>query len=213
MIALLETLVAEVPEADLLNGLEALRAQDETETAWFDNFSRLLLSFHESCAADRRRAVGLTVLGDTAMDLAARRELDELLAEVCRRARMLLGTDVAYITLTDGNGTFVRATDGVVSEAFRAMRIPLGAGLGGLVARTGEPAFTADYEADDRLVHLPDVDRRVGLERLRAIPGGATTARGRDSGSRHVAVSRGAPVRPAGCVAAGLLGGSRLDRH
>jgi GAF domain-containing protein len=169
MIALLEMLVAEVPEADLLNGLGALRAQDETDTAGFDHFSRVLLSLHESRVADRRRAVGLTVLGDTAMDLAARRELDELLAEICRRARMLLGTDVAYITLTDGNSTFVRATDGIVSEAFRAMRIPLGAGLGGLVARTGEPAFTADYEADDRLVHLPDVDRRVALERLRAI--------------------------------------------
>lgn len=168
-ITLLEMLVTEAPEADLLSELEALRAQDQADTRAFDHLSRVLLNLYQSRAADRRRAVGLTVLGDTAMDLAARRDLDELLAEICRRARMLLGTDVAYITMTDGDGTFVRATDGIVSEAFRQMRIPLGAGLGGLVARTGEPAFTADYESDDRLVHLPDVDRRVGIERLRAI--------------------------------------------
>ena len=169
LIALLEMLVAEVPEADLLSELESLRAADAGDAEWFDQLSRVVLNLSESRAADRRRAVGLTVLGDTAMDLAARRDLDELLAEICRRARMLLGTDVAYITMTDGNDTFVRATDGIVSEAFRAMRIPLGAGLGGLVARTGESAFTADYQSDDRLVHLPDVDRRVALERLRAI--------------------------------------------
>ena len=167
--ALLEMLEAEVPEADLLSELEALRAADEADAPWFDQLSRLLLNLYESRAADRRRAVGLTVLSDTAMDLAARRDLDELLGEICRRARMLLGTDVAYITMTDGNDTFVRATDGIVSEAFRAMRIPLGAGLGGLVARTGKSAFTADYESDERLVHLPEVDRRVALERLRAI--------------------------------------------
>src|SRR5579871_3383255 len=169
LIALLEMLEAEVPEADLLSELESLRAAGSADTAAVDQLSRVALNLYESRAADRRRAVGLTVLGDTAMDLAARRDLDELLAEICRRARMLLGTDVAYITMTDGSDTFVRATDGIVSEAFRAMRIPLGAGLGGLVARTGESAFTADYESDDRLVHLPDVDRRVALERLRAI--------------------------------------------
>jgi DNA-binding PucR family transcriptional regulator len=169
VIELLEMLTAEAPEADLLSGLEALRASEDTSTASADGLSRVLLRLYQSRAADRRRAVGLTVLGDTAMDLAARRDLDELLAEICRRARMLLGTDVAYITLTDGDDTFIRATDGIVSEAFRAMRIPLGAGLGGLVARSGKPAFTADYESDDRLVHLPDVDRRVGAERLRAI--------------------------------------------
>jgi sugar diacid utilization regulator len=168
LIALFEALLAEVPEADLLTQLEALRAEDEGDR-WSGDFSRVILSLHQSRDADRRRAVGLSVIGDTAMDLAARRELDELLAEICRRVRMLLGTDVAYITLTDGNDTFVRATDGIVSEAFRAMRIPLGAGLGGLVARSGKPAFTADYEADDRLIHLADVDRRVRLERLRAI--------------------------------------------
>lgn len=169
LIALLEMLVAEVPEADLLSELDSLRAADAADAAAFDQLSHVVLNLYESRAADRRRAVGLTVLGDTAMDLAARRDLDELLAEICRRARMLLGTDVAYITMTNGNDTFVRATDGIVSEAFRAMRIPLGAGLGGLVARTGESAFTSDYESDDRLVHLPDVDRRVALERLRAI--------------------------------------------
>jgi GAF domain-containing protein len=169
LIALLELLVAEVPEPDLQAELDALRAQGAVDGLGFERLSRILLTLHQSRAADRRRAAGLTALGDTAMDLAARRDLDELLSAICRRVRMLLGTDVAYITLTDGHHTFVRATDGIVSKAFREMRIRLGAGLGGLVARTGEPAYTPDYESDSRLIHLPEVDRRVASERLRAI--------------------------------------------
>ena len=120
---------------------------------------------------DRRRARGLTALSDTAADLAGRRDIDELLTAICRRARLLLSTDVAYITLWDpvAGDTYVHTTDGIVSEPFRSMRLPTGTGLGGLVAQTGLPEATADYVADQRLKHDRDVDRRVAVEGLRAI--------------------------------------------
>ena len=120
---------------------------------------------------DRRRARGLTALSDTAADLAGRRDIDELLTAICRRARLLLSTDVAYITLWDpvAGDTYVHTTDGIVSEPFRSMRLPTGTGLGGLVAQTGLPEATADYVADQRLRHDRDVDRRVAVEGLRAI--------------------------------------------
>jgi GAF domain-containing protein len=165
----LEMLVAEVPESDLLDALRRIRESGEDDPAAVERLTAAALQIHRSRLEDRRRVIGLAVLGDTAVDLAARRELDGLLSEICRRARMLRATDVDYITLADGAETYVRATDGIVSESFRAMRIPLGVWLGGLVARTGEPAFTADYNADARLSHLPDVDGRVADEQLRAI--------------------------------------------
>ena len=63
----------------------------------------------------------------------------------------------------------MHTTDGIVSDAFRTMRLPAGTGLGGLVAQTGQPEATADYISDDRLSHSGDVDSRVVAEGLRAI--------------------------------------------
>lgn len=48
-----------------------------------------------------RRERELAALYDTARDLAALRDLDVLLTAIVRRARTLLGTDVAYLTLRD----------------------------------------------------------------------------------------------------------------
>ena len=49
----------------------------------------------------RRREAELSALFDTAGDLAALRDLDAVLRSIVRRARMLLGTDTAYLTLRD----------------------------------------------------------------------------------------------------------------
>src|SRR3712207_6953602 len=44
-----------------------------------------------------------------------------------------------------------RVTDGSVSARFQALRLPMGAGLGGLVAQTAAPYATASYFTDPRL--------------------------------------------------------------
>lgn len=162
--AILALLAADAPESELRVALDAL-GEGAAELA------DAALALHRARLEDRRRAVGLSVLSETAADLASHRDLDELLSAVCRRARLLLGTDVAYITLHDPErgDTYVRMTDGIVSEAFRTLRLPVGVGLGGLVASTGRPEMTADYAPDARLTHVRDVDRRVAAEGLRAI--------------------------------------------
>ena len=80
-----------------------------------------------------------------------------------RRARTLLGTDVAYLTLHDPErgDTYMRATAGSVSARFQALRLPLGAGLGGLVAQTRRPYWSADYPAR-RALPAHQRDRRRG---------------------------------------------------
>src|SRR3954469_20130479 len=85
-----------------------------------------------------RREAELTALVDTARDLAALRDPSVILGAIVRRARTLLGTDVAYLTLYDAQAadTFMRATDGSVSARFQSVRLSLGDGLGGLVAST-----------------------------------------------------------------------------
>jgi sugar diacid utilization regulator len=123
--------------------------------------------------ARRRREAELSVLVDTARELASMRDTGGVLDAIVRRARALLGTDVAYLTLYDPavGDTFMRATDGSVSARFQCVRLPLGAGLGGLVAQTRRPYWTADYFADARFRHMHEIDDAVSDEALVAICG------------------------------------------
>ncbi|HEY0636006.1 MAG TPA: GAF domain-containing protein, partial [Pseudonocardiaceae bacterium] len=121
----------------------------------------------------RRRETELAALVDTARDLAVLRDLDAVLEAIVRRARALLGTDTAYLTLVDEDrgDTEMRVTDGSVSARFQSLRLPRGAGLGGLVALTAAPYATADYLHDERFRHTSEIDTGVLDEGLVAILG------------------------------------------
>nr|WP_240972682.1 GAF domain-containing protein [Nonomuraea sp. FMUSA5-5] len=120
-----------------------------------------------------RREAELSALYDTAGDLAALRDLDAVLEAIVHRARQLLATDVAYMTLHDPErgDTYMRVTDGSISAKFRALRLAMGHGLGGLVAQTAVPYATADYFADARFRHREHIDDAVKEEGLVAILG------------------------------------------
>ncbi|MFJ8763765.1 helix-turn-helix domain-containing protein [Streptomyces clavifer] len=121
----------------------------------------------------RRRELQLTALFDTAGDLAASRDLGDVLKAIVRRARMLLGTDTAYLTLPDeeAGDTYMRVTDGSVSVLFQRLRLELGEGLGGLVAQTASPYATPDYRTDERFRHTRNINAGVLDEGLVAILG------------------------------------------
>ncbi|MFE7564824.1 helix-turn-helix domain-containing protein [Kitasatospora sp. NPDC057500] len=131
------------------------------------------LRVHRTMRQHRRREAELTALFDTAGDLAASRDLDAVLQAIVRRARMLLGTDTAYLTLPDEDAgdTYMRVTDGSVSVLFQTLRLSLGDGLGGLVAQTALPYATPDYRTDDRFHHTGTIDAGVLDEGLVAIIG------------------------------------------
>ncbi|MBO2451929.1 helix-turn-helix domain-containing protein [Actinomadura barringtoniae] len=120
-----------------------------------------------------RREAELSALFDTAGDLAGLRDVDAVLEAIVRRARRLLHADISYMTLHDDErgDTYMRVTDGSVSAAFRALRLPPGAGLGGLVAQTATPYTSADYPADERFRHMRHIDSAVGEEGLVSILG------------------------------------------
>jgi GAF domain-containing protein len=121
----------------------------------------------------RRREEELSGLFDTANDLAGLRDLDAVLHAIVHRARILLGTDTTYMTLHDEDAadTYMRVTDGSISARFQALRLPMGKGLGGLVALTGAPYATSDYAADPRFRHTGEIDLGVEEEGLVAILG------------------------------------------
>ncbi|MGH8968817.1 MAG: helix-turn-helix domain-containing protein [Actinomycetes bacterium] len=121
----------------------------------------------------RRREAELSALFDTAGDLAGLRDLDSVLQAIVHRARQLLGTDVAYLSMNDPErgDTYMRVTEGSVSARFQAVRLAMGDGLGGLVAQTPTPYATANYFADERFRHTGDIDAAVTDEGLVSILG------------------------------------------
>jgi type II secretory pathway pseudopilin PulG len=133
----------------------------------------LALRVRAGLDAHRRREAELSALVDTARDLAALPDPHGVLDAIVRRARALLGTDVAYLTLFDAErgDTSMRATAGSVSARFQALRLPVGAGLGGLVAETHRPYWSADYPADEQFRHTHEIDAAVHDEGLVAICG------------------------------------------
>jgi DNA-binding PucR family transcriptional regulator len=133
----------------------------------------LALRIREDFDRRRRREAELSTLVETARDLASLGDPNGVLDAIVRRARALLGTDLAYLTLFDPErgDTFMRATDGSISAEFQSVRLDLGAGLGGLAAKTRKAYWTADYFADHRFQHTGVIDHAVADEGIVAICG------------------------------------------
>ncbi|MGW4391914.1 helix-turn-helix domain-containing protein [Streptomyces sp. NPDC004685] len=133
----------------------------------------LALSVRADLEGRRRREAELSALFETAHDLAGLRDLGAVLQAIVQRARSLLGTDVAYLTLNDParGDTYMRVTEGSVAARFQQLRLGMGEGLGGLVAQTARPYVTADYAQDVRFKHTRAIDTGVHDEGLVAILG------------------------------------------
>jgi hypothetical protein len=170
-----ELLLSDAPAIEFERPLVRARAGGAggAELVELERVKALALAVREAFAARRRRETELTALFDTASDLAALRGVDSVLLAIVRRARQLLGTDTSYLTLNDDarGHTYMRVTDGTVSARFQALQLPMGAGLGGLVAQTAAPYATADYFADGRFRHTAEINDGVRDEGLVAILG------------------------------------------
>ncbi|MFF9056335.1 helix-turn-helix domain-containing protein [Streptomyces erythrochromogenes] len=146
---------------------------DEPDAAVVAEATRVALRIRRTLGQHRRREAELAALFDTAGDLARLRDPDAVLKAIVRRAKLLLGTDVTYLSLNDDEAgdTYMRVTDGSVSAAFQQVRLGMGEGLGGLVASTARPYSTGDYRDDRRFRHTTTIDGAVTEEGLRAILG------------------------------------------
>jgi GAF domain-containing protein len=162
----------------------------------------LALRIHEQMERQRSREAELSALYETARDLTAIRDLDAILAAIVRRARQLLHADMTYLSLNDEleGASYMKVTDGALTPEFRTLRLPLGTGLLGLVAQSGAPYFTEDYQADERFVHRDYIDTAVAGEQIRAILGVPLTVEGTVIGAL-LAVHRTVRPFPAGEVA------------
>ncbi|WP_412543820.1 helix-turn-helix domain-containing protein [Longispora sp. K20-0274] len=171
----LDLLAREAPAVEFERpGLDARLAGAPVEAlAALDRDKAVALRVRALLERRRAREAELSALFDTVADLATLRDTDAVLEAIVRRARKLLGTDVAYLTLTDPErgDTYMRVTDGSVSARFQRLRLSMGAGLGGLVAQLAAPYETANYPEDQRFRHTGEIDASVGEEGIVAILG------------------------------------------
>ncbi len=138
------------------------------------------LRIREQMERQRQREAEMSALYETANDLTAIRDVDAILTAIVRRARSLLHADMTYLSLNDetDGASYMKVTDGALTPEFRRLRLPLGTGLLGLVAQTGEPYYTEDYQNDDRFLHREFIDTAVDGENIRAILGVPLTVEG-----------------------------------
>ncbi|MEV8478132.1 helix-turn-helix domain-containing protein [Streptomyces sp. NPDC051173] len=148
-----------------------------------DRAVRLGTDIHELFGRGQRREAGLTALLDTARELSHARDLESLLKEVARRARLLLRFDLAYIGLHEaaagtradggagpvGGGMTIRASEGDTTALNVGLKVRGSSGLGTAVLTEGAPFWTPDYLADDRIAHADEIDEVVRAEGIRAI--------------------------------------------
>src|SRR5688572_22098 len=102
-VAFLELLAREAAVVEFEGPLIAARAAGAPpeELAELEEAKLLALRVRGLLERRRRREMELTGLYDTASDLSGLRDLDAVLRAIVHRARNLLSTDIAYMTLND----------------------------------------------------------------------------------------------------------------
>jgi len=116
---------------------------------------------------------GLLAVIDTAQDLTAMRDIDQVLQAIVRRTRQLVASDVGYLSIFDqtAGDFYVRATDGAFSDKFKQVRVPGEVGICGYVARHRTPYSSSQYGPDPRFSHNELIDDAVGDEGVESILG------------------------------------------
>ncbi|MEU6976579.1 MULTISPECIES: helix-turn-helix domain-containing protein [unclassified Streptomyces] len=173
-LTVLELLARQAPPGRFAELLDQARVAGLPESELRALEKAVHLATGVSCSLARReqREEGLAALLDTTRDLTLPYDLDGLLRVVTRRAKRVLGLDLACVTLRGPHGgRLLHSAEGALTALDPAGCPTLfeGDGLGGLVHALGEPAWTEDYLADPRFAHSAAIDDLVRAEGLRGV--------------------------------------------
>jgi sugar diacid utilization regulator/GAF domain-containing protein len=123
----------------------------------------------------QERERGLLAVIESAQDLSSRLDLKGLLSAIVSRARNLLGSDLAWLTVYDAERDefHVLLADGALSQATSGMVARHDRGVVSVVMSTRLPFTTPDYLHDKRFTHdakLDDTFRDEGIAALVGVP-------------------------------------------
>ncbi|MEV6957695.1 helix-turn-helix domain-containing protein [Streptomyces sp. NPDC051207] len=191
VLALLDLLAGEGPASRFEAPVEQARRRGVrgADLRMVEQVKRLALSIHARLDRRQQWSAGLTSLVDTACDLAAPHSVEDTLKIITRRARLLLGADVSWVTRPAADERLFRlhALDGHVSMLNTRIRLPWDAGLAAAVLAHRAPLWTSDYLTDDTFRHADGPDEWIMAEGLHAVLGVPLSRGTRPLGSLHVA--------------------------
>ncbi|MFJ1866444.1 helix-turn-helix domain-containing protein [Streptomyces sp. NPDC088097] len=171
-LAVLELLAAAAPQSayDTLVARAHATGADEAALAPLHRAVELARSVRARASRGKQHAAALTALVDTAHDLTSPYDIDGLLRLITRRARRLLGFDMAWLSLSRPDGSaYVRTSEGETTALNVGLELGTGRGLGSIAQARRSPVWTADYLADPAIPHAPGIDSVVRAEGLHAI--------------------------------------------
>ncbi len=177
-----ELLAAEATAADLVDHRERLLESGEP-AGRVAREERAAASVSGLLQQRRRRIVELSALNDIAQQLATVHDPTDLLQGVVHEARRLLGVDLTYLALLDGDALRIDVASGQRTPQLVGVRLPADAGLIGRVAAANAPMWTSDYATEKRIVHRPVADDAASAEGLRGLLGVPLAVRGRVIGA------------------------------
>ena len=136
---------------------------------------RMAMAVRNRLELQEQRERGLLAVIASAQDLSSRLDLQELLRTIVSRARILVGSDIAWLSTYDAElGEFhVVVVDGALSQRPAGMVARRDRGVAGLVMTTRLPFTTPDYLHDNRFTHDPELDdtfRQEGIAALIGVP-------------------------------------------
>lgn len=139
----------------------------------------LLQAAHQAIAICQRiqqyqqKERALRAVFEIAQALTELKNLDEVLLDIVKRGKNLLGADIAWLAGEESGTVRVLAIDGANTQAAREMSGPSSAGIAGYVVRTASAFTTHDYLADPQITHDSTIDAtlaREGMQSAIAVP-------------------------------------------
>ncbi|GAA2976132.1 helix-turn-helix domain-containing protein [Actinokineospora diospyrosa] len=165
-----ERLLDDRPGAPTGRAVAASAAVDMRAAVW------RAMRVHAQIQRGRGREAGLAALVDAARELAVPYESTaSLLHAIARRARHLLGMDMAYLALLDEDGGHIQvlAADGHTSGLGVGLRLPADDGIAAAGQAGTAPFATHDLLTDERITlnsAFEEVARVEGMHAMIAVP-------------------------------------------
>jgi GAF domain-containing protein len=134
---------------------------------------RMAMAVRNRLELQLQRERGLLAVIESARDLSSRLDLVELLRDIVTRARGLLGSHVAWLSIYDsGQDEFqVQVSDGALSSSIKKMTARRSYGVASIMMSTRLPFTTPDYLQDNRFPHDATLDKTFQTEDIAALVG------------------------------------------
>ena len=176
--------------------VDALPPDDPGKSALMETV-RMAMAVRNRLELHQERERGLLAVIESAQDLSSRLDLQGLLKAIVSRARNLLGSDVAWLSIYDSDAAEFRVlvVDGALSQKTSDMVARRDRGVASIVMTTRLPFTTPDYLHDRRIVHDPKLDDTFREESIAALVGVPLIWGERSSGCCSSAIATTARTR------------------